>query len=387
MPAVQRSAPTAWRRPSFKFHNLHPARLLARGRVTPWSVAVTPVCYRGALVAARVRRCAPGLPWSTTSRSPTCAASSRHGSPVAFAAAALRWRLRTRPVGMPGPRGPTRRTSRRCPGAGALRRRGITRVAIFADVYTSWPTVEDAGGRWRRPRARPCAGGRRGPTRLDWSCCSPRQMDAVVNPRGKPVHRDGGTWWTPRMAAPANPPRPRPSTHGPLCRALRREYGLADLVDGFRPSSTRCRAARLRGRRLRRDGRALRATDPRSHFHGTRRLERRRGRRLAGVAAGQPSARGAEFTKYSFPSKNMEYLASGTAVLTTRLPGMPAEYYEHVLTIDRDGPEAVADALRARTRQATPCSCTGSASRHATGCRSTRTRSSRPVVSENSPEG
>lgn len=40
-----------------------------------------------------------------------------------------------------------------------------------------------------------------------------------------------------------------------------------------------------------------------------------------------------EFVKYSFPSKNMEYMASGTPVLTTRLPGMPIEYYEYVMVI------------------------------------------------------
>lgn len=37
-----------------------------------------------------------------------------------------------------------------------------------------------------------------------------------------------------------------------------------------------------------------------------------------------------EFTKYSFPSKNMEYMVSGTPVITTPLPGMPLEYKEFV---------------------------------------------------------
>lgn len=37
-----------------------------------------------------------------------------------------------------------------------------------------------------------------------------------------------------------------------------------------------------------------------------------------------------EFTKYSFPSKNMEYMVSGTPLLTTALPGMPKEYYDYV---------------------------------------------------------
>ncbi|GLH74827.1 hypothetical protein GETHLI_33290 [Geothrix limicola] len=49
------------------------------------------------------------------------------------------------------------------------------------------------------------------------------------------------------------------------------------------------------------------------------------------------------FTKYSFPSKNMEYMASGTPVLTAPLPGMPKEYLEHVYTF----PDASAEALSA----------------------------------------
>lgn len=41
-----------------------------------------------------------------------------------------------------------------------------------------------------------------------------------------------------------------------------------------------------------------------------------------------------EYTKYSFPSKNMEYMVSGTPVLTTKLPGMPEEYYNYVYLIE-----------------------------------------------------
>lgn len=43
-----------------------------------------------------------------------------------------------------------------------------------------------------------------------------------------------------------------------------------------------------------------------------------------------------EFTKYSFPSKNMEYMVSGTPVLTTKLPGMPTEYYPYVFLFDEE---------------------------------------------------
>ena len=53
-----------------------------------------------------------------------------------------------------------------------------------------------------------------------------------------------------------------------------------------------------------------------------------------------------EFTKYSFPSKNMEYMVSGTPVLTTKLPGMPKEYYQYIYLIEDESPEGIAKILK-----------------------------------------
>jgi glycosyltransferase involved in cell wall biosynthesis len=43
-----------------------------------------------------------------------------------------------------------------------------------------------------------------------------------------------------------------------------------------------------------------------------------------------PRLTDAEYVKYSFPSKTLECMASGTPLLTTKLPGMPEEYYPYV---------------------------------------------------------
>ncbi|WP_312470576.1 glycosyltransferase [Neobacillus sp.] len=43
-----------------------------------------------------------------------------------------------------------------------------------------------------------------------------------------------------------------------------------------------------------------------------------------------------EFTKYSFPSKIMEYLLSGTPTIVKRLPGMPEEYFKYLFTVEGD---------------------------------------------------
>ncbi|HAN21277.1 MAG: hypothetical protein A2Y15_02280 [Clostridiales bacterium GWF2_36_10] len=53
-----------------------------------------------------------------------------------------------------------------------------------------------------------------------------------------------------------------------------------------------------------------------------------------------------DFTKYSFPSKNMEYMVSGTPVLTTKLPGMPEDYYPFVCTFDDESVEGMNNALQ-----------------------------------------
>lgn len=53
-----------------------------------------------------------------------------------------------------------------------------------------------------------------------------------------------------------------------------------------------------------------------------------------------------EFTKYSFPSKNMEYMASGTPLLTTKLPGMSEDYYPHVYLYEEESVQGYADALK-----------------------------------------
>ncbi|MGJ7920806.1 glycosyltransferase [Neobacillus sp. LXY-4] len=53
-----------------------------------------------------------------------------------------------------------------------------------------------------------------------------------------------------------------------------------------------------------------------------------------------------EFTKYSFPSKTLEYMVSGTPVLMTKLPGVPNEYAEYVYIVDDDTEGGLAKEMR-----------------------------------------
>lgn len=48
-----------------------------------------------------------------------------------------------------------------------------------------------------------------------------------------------------------------------------------------------------------------------------------------------------EYTKYSFPSKTMEYLASGTPVIMSHLASIPEEYDRHIYYLDDESIEGI----------------------------------------------
>lgn len=60
-----------------------------------------------------------------------------------------------------------------------------------------------------------------------------------------------------------------------------------------------------------------------------------------------PRKNDGDYTKYSFPSKTMEYLLSGIPFLGYRLDGIPEEYYDYINIIQNDSVEAISDAVTA----------------------------------------
>ena len=52
-----------------------------------------------------------------------------------------------------------------------------------------------------------------------------------------------------------------------------------------------------------------------------------------------------QYTRYSFPSKTMEYMSSGTPLLTTKLPGIPDEYFDYVYALEDETKEGLAKML------------------------------------------
>lgn len=58
-----------------------------------------------------------------------------------------------------------------------------------------------------------------------------------------------------------------------------------------------------------------------------------------------PRPTGEGFTKYSFPSKTLEYMYSGRPVLTTKLSGIPDEYNDYLFFIEDESVDGIKNAI------------------------------------------
>ncbi|MBO7310309.1 MAG: hypothetical protein J6U86_02815, partial [Clostridia bacterium] len=58
-----------------------------------------------------------------------------------------------------------------------------------------------------------------------------------------------------------------------------------------------------------------------------------------------PRQNNEEFTKYSFPSKNLEYLSSGKPLVAYKLDGIPDEYDDVIIYVEDNSIRALADKL------------------------------------------
>ena len=57
-----------------------------------------------------------------------------------------------------------------------------------------------------------------------------------------------------------------------------------------------------------------------------------------------------KYVRYSFSSKTMEYMSTGTPVLMTKLPCLPEEYLPYLFFIRDETPQGIAQALRETLR-------------------------------------
>lgn len=129
--------------------------------------------------------------------------------------------------------------------------------------------------------------------------------------------------------------------------ALTRIYGLSNLVEGFLKADLPDAELHLYG-----DGdyvsellEVCKKTDKIKYF-GTKLNDYIVSKEQKVSLLINPRPTTEEFTKYSFPSKNMEYMLTGTPVLTTKLPGMPMEYYPYVYLLEDESVSGIAEKLK-----------------------------------------
>lgn len=127
---------------------------------------------------------------------------------------------------------------------------------------------------------------------------------------------------------------------------LEEKFGIENLLDAFEQADlpgTECWLFGSGNAEQRIKERAEK--NPRIRFFGRKsRSEILEYERKATLLVNPRSVKDA-YTKYSFPSKTIEYMLSGTPVLTTKLPGIPREYYPYLFLCEDNGTDLLKTAL------------------------------------------
>jgi glycosyltransferase involved in cell wall biosynthesis len=171
-------------------------------------------------------------------------------------------------------------------------------------------------------------------------------MNARVNPSGKPfLVAEGQADAT--MATREN--RLSDKHEQKICLyagMLHAEYGVLNLAKAFvRVENPEARLVFYGQGNAEQALRDIAQTDHRIELRGVAANETVVQEELKATLLINPRPTGEVFTAYSFPSKNLEYMASGTPVLTTRLSGMPREYDEYAYLFADESVEGMAQTL------------------------------------------
>ena len=130
--------------------------------------------------------------------------------------------------------------------------------------------------------------------------------------------------------------------------SLTKKYGITDLVESFMRLPNKeyrlviCGEGETEG-----FIRQKSVEDDRIIFRGLLKREEALGLQKSASVLVNPRQNNEEYTKYSFPSKIMEYMSSGTPVVAYKLDGIPDEYYDYMFVIDESrGKDAIFSALK-----------------------------------------
>ncbi len=172
-----------------------------------------------------------------------------------------------------------------------------------------------------------------------------QEMNSVVNPDGKPFavlegHVDH------EMAEMVHKPHSGKKTVV-YAGALHEKYGVKTMIESFVSIAKQGEDLHIYG-----DGdyaaelQKTFAENNNVFFHGSRPNDEVVEAELEASLLINPRTSQGEYTKYSFPSKNLEYMVSGTPVLMAKLPGVPREYDGYVCYFDENDNDGLANAMR-----------------------------------------
>lgn len=127
--------------------------------------------------------------------------------------------------------------------------------------------------------------------------------------------------------------------------AISPKYGIDTLVGSFSALKDENIKLTLAGSGKREYIQNAQKTDKRIDYLGTVSNDTARELQRGAYLLVNPRNSSDEYTKYSFPSKILEYMLSGTPVVTMPLKGIPEEYYEHLIIVENSLEETFKSAL------------------------------------------
>lgn len=127
---------------------------------------------------------------------------------------------------------------------------------------------------------------------------------------------------------------------------LDKEFGVLDLIRNFQIVAKEDWVLNIAGGgNAKEEIVAISLKDKRIHYCGVLTNSNTKALQRSSRILINPRSSDEEFTKYSFPSKTMEYLKSGRPVIMHKLPGIPAEYDDYLTYFENTTDMAIQNGL------------------------------------------
>ena len=171
-------------------------------------------------------------------------------------------------------------------------------------------------------------------------------MNSIVNPRHKPFIVIEG-FSDARMKDVSNTPEMKTEPKMIMyAGGIHKEYGIKSLVEAFLSINPSDWQLVIYGTgNYREELVSICNTHPNVIYRGIATNDEIIKEQLKASLLVNPRPTKEEFVKYSFPSKTMECMASGTPLITTCLPSMPVEYHPFVYIFDEESVSGLAETL------------------------------------------